>query len=184
MLVFSDKNDPKIVELLRRGAVGIIRTDTLYGVVGRADQQQTVERIYTIKERSEHKSPIVLVASYDQLFDTPVSEAMSLLNDTWPGKVSVILPAQAAPHWLTRGNDSVAYRMPAPLDLRRLLEATGPLIAPSANLEGEPPAMSIAQAQRYFGNTVDFYVDEGEVENETPSQLIRLKADGTVERLR
>lgn len=182
--VFSDIADPTIVDMLSSGKVGILRTDTLYGLVARADDESAVKRVYEIKERSEHKSPIVLLASIDDLYDKPTDRAIALINAQWPGPVSIIMDSVAAPTWIRRDNASVAYRVPDAPKLRQLLYQTGPLIAPSANPEGMPPAMTIAQAQDYFGADVDFYVDGGKVENPSPSKLIRLLPDGSLEQLR
>ncbi len=170
--------------MLREGGVAVLRTDTLYGVVARADNQTAVERVYEMKGRDGDKSPIVLVASVEQLYDQPSEVAGQFLSTVWPGKVSVILPSENAPQWIQRGNKSVAYRLPADEMLRALVEKTGPLIAPSANPQGEAPAMSVDQAVSYFGEVVDVYVDGGVVDDSSPSQLIRVNDDGTTERLR
>lgn len=173
----------EIIRLLREGAIGVIRTDTLYGIVGRADNEASVERIYEVKRRTPTKSPIILIHSVGQLFDTYDEAITTRLQELWPGKTSVILPSSMAPMWISRGNESVAYRLPDDQNLQELLKQTGPLIAPSANPEGKPPAVTIRQAQAYFGNEVDFYVDGGTVEDDTPSKLYRLQPDG-LERLR
>jgi L-threonylcarbamoyladenylate synthase len=174
----------KAAQLLKTGHIGVIRTDTLYGVVAQALDEQAVERVYQVKGRTPTKSPILLIASTDQLLDDYEPSELAHLAALWPGKNSVILPSQHGPAWLTRGNASIAYRIPADDRLRQLLEQTGPLIAPSANPEGMPPAMTIEQAKVYFGDTVDFYVDDGEVIDDTPSKLWRLQPNGELEQLR
>jgi L-threonylcarbamoyladenylate synthase len=55
-----------------------------------------------------------------------------------------------------------------------LLQRTGPLIAPSANFEGEPPASTIRAAKKYFGKKVDFYADAGRLVSR-PSTLIKME---------
>jgi L-threonylcarbamoyladenylate synthase len=184
MHVFTDKGNPVVRQLLLDGGVGILRTDTLYGIVAKADNQEAVDRVYRLKSRDESKSPIVLISSIDQIIDDIENTLTNRLKDIWPGSVSVILPSPDAPVWLRRDNNSVAYRLPADDKLCALVEKTGPLIAPSANPEGMPPAMNIEQAQQYFGEDVDFYIDEGEVISDTPSQLIRIDKNGDMERLR
>lgn len=181
---FTSLNNPEIVNLLKAGAIGVLRTDTLYGVVADANNEAAVQRVYKLKERSEHKSPIVLVSSKNQLFDDVSPEITSLLADIWPGPVSVIIPSTEAPLWIRRDNDSVAYRLPNSEELQQLVAQTGPLIAPSANLEGEQPAMTISKAVEYFGDQVDFYVDGGEVIDPHPSQLLLVASNGGVTRLR
>ncbi len=183
MTVFSNQRDDAIAALLVEGKIGVLRTDTLYGVIGRADSQAAVERIYEVKGRTPTKSPIVLISSVEELWDTYDAETLRRLGELWPGKNSVILPSTAAPAWITRGNGSVAYRVPGDEALRAFLKMTGPLAAPSANPEGEPPAMTIAEARAYFGDAVDFYVDGGEVTDSAPSKLYRLHQSG-LERLR
>lgn len=184
MRVLTDKHDQDAIRILADGGIGILRTDTLYGVVARADNEQAVERVYHLKSRNEAKSPIVLIGSTDQLYDEPGEVLKNVMHTMWPGKVSIIVPSVKAPNWLTRGNKSVAYRLPADEALRQLILRTGPLIAPSANPEGEMPAMNIREAIEYFGESVDFYIDEGQVTDDTPSQLLRLAENGKVERLR
>lgn len=169
---------------LKTGQIGVIRTDTLYGVVAAAHDVAAVERVYQVKGRTPSKSPIVLIASTAQLIDQYKPDVIAYIGDLWPGKNSIILPSPHGPEWLTRGNASIAYRVPADETLRMFLEKTGPLIAPSANPEGSPPACTIAEAWSYFGAMVDFYVDGGEVTNDTPSTLYRLHANGELERLR
>lgn len=184
MKVFSSVNDPEIVRILKSGGIGIIRTDTLYGLVGRADDRRAVQRIYDLKHRDEAKSPIVLIGLTSQVYDEPNEQAKRVIDGSWPGKISIILPSENAPEWIRRDNASVAYRLPDDVELRQLLRNVGPLVAPSANPEGEEPAMDIHQAAAYFGSGVDFYVDGGEVTDATPSQLIRVAPDGQTERLR
>lgn len=181
--VHTDVINDSIVTLLQKGGVGVLRTDTLYGIVACADNEAAVERVYTVKGRTPTKPPIILIASTDQLLHTYDDATLRRLEAFWPGKVSIILPAPDAPAWLVRSGDSLAYRMPDDEALRELLKRTGPLIAPSANPEGLPPAMSIHEAVAYFGEKVDFYVDGGVVEDDSPSRLYRL-LDGGMERLR
>lgn len=179
IMSFSDD----LVATLQAGSIAVVRTDTLYGVLCRADDEQAVARVYTLKHRDESKSPIVLIADQSQLYDIPHESMLPALDMMWPGPYSIILPGVQAPHWITRENGSVAYRIPARDDLRYLLKHTGPLIAPSANPEGQPPALTVQQAIDYFGDTVDIYVDGGEVSDTRPSTLLRF-ADNKFEKLR
>lgn len=184
MNVYQSVNDPEVVRLLQAGGVGILRTDTLYGVVASATNEVAVQRIYELKGRDETKSPIVLVSNQSQVFDAVSDEHERLLGDVWPGPVSVIIPSVDAPVWIRRDNDSVAYRLPKSSELQNLVDQTGPLIAPSANPQSLSPAMTIQQAVGYFGDKVDFYVDGGEVIDPSPSQILQITSSGEVKRLR
>lgn len=175
--------DDRLVGLLLSGGVAVIRTDTIYGIVAKADLRVAVERVYRIKGRTPTKSPIVLIARPEDMFDKYSQAELTGVAGLWPGKNSVIFPSMLAPEWIARGNGSVAYRLPADKALRRLLERTGPLIAPSANPEGLVPAMSVAEAERYFGSAVDRYVNGGRVVGGAPSRLFRSTDEG-LEQLR
>lgn len=177
-------SDPRVAAVLEAGGIVVARTDTLYGILARADDEAAVERVYAVKDRDDKKSPIVLVASIEQLFDPVTAQLHEVCRQKWPGPVSIIVPSMHAPVWLRRENNSVAYRIPDDDALRELLEHTGPLIAPSANPEGEPPAMTIDEAMAYFGEAIDVYIDGGRVADAHPSQLLRVDEHGTVERLR
>lgn len=170
----------KDIAVLSRGGIGVIATDTLYGVVGQALNQNTVERIYTVKKRTPSKPFIILVSKLDdlKLFHievTPVVLAASKRH--WPGPVSIILdcpdPAFA---YLHRGTQTLAFRLPNKPELTAALAQTGPLVAPSANPEGMTPAINVAAAKQYFGSEVDFY-SEGSV-NTRPSTIIKITPDG------
>lgn len=184
MKLFKSLSDSQLATILQDGGIGIIRTDTLYGVIADANNSGAVKRVYDLKDRTETKSPIVLVSEQSQLFDVVTESQQKLLSSVWPGPVSVILPSLHAPEWIRRGNGSVAYRMPSKEALLSLISRTGPLIAPSANPEASEPARSVEEAIKYFGDKVDFYVDEGIVVDTTPSRILRVLDDGSTERLR
>lgn len=183
MKYFTDRTDPGLVSELQAGAVGILRTDTLYGIVARAEDEAAVERVYAIRGRDREKACIVLVASVDDLFDEPHDEVKAFVKSHWPGPFSIALDSPSAPRYLRFHDGTIAYRIPEDEDLRMLLKMTGPLIAPSANPQGEMPAKSIDEAQDYFGGMVDFYADSGIVNNASPSQLWKM-IDGKMTRLR
>ena len=178
----------EIRSILRRGDIGVLLTDTIYGVVGSALSKKTVERIYKLKSRNERKPLIVLIASAGDLKKFGVKFAakeLQLARRLWREKpTSIILPAPGKKFaYLHRGTNSIAFRMPAfapasagkaRMPLLRLLRTTGPLVAPSANPEGKHPATTIKEAMTYFGGRVDFYMDGGRKKG-MPSRLIAFK---------
>lgn len=184
MIVFPDIFSPKLIDTITSGGVGVLLTDTLYGLVARADNEAAVERVYALKQRDATKPLIVLIADVSQMYDPLPAGVDETIDGRWPGKNSVIIPSPSAPAWLVRGTSGVAYRIPDSHNLRRLLRETGPLVAPSANTQGNPPARSIGEAQGYFGDAVDFYVDGGVAFENEPSNLFILTNAGDFEQLR
>ncbi|HVN26715.1 MAG TPA: L-threonylcarbamoyladenylate synthase [Candidatus Paceibacterota bacterium] len=176
-----------IAPMLQNGAIGVLPTDTLYGIVGSALDRTAVLRIYRVRRRNPKKPMIILVGSVRDLglFGIrPDAFMKKILKKSWPGPISVIapLPARSRFAYLHRGTKTLAFRMPKAAWLRSLLAKAGPLVAPSANLEGKPPAKTLSEAKRYFGDRVDFYVDAGR-RDAPPSTLIALR-DGAVTVLR
>lgn len=184
MQIVNSLTDPVVVSALQRGGIVVARTDTIYGILARASDEQAVEKVFAAKGRAHHKSPIVLISKQEQMFDTLPSKAYHHSLSCWPGKVTIATPCLNAPEWLKRGNNEFGYRLPDHPDLLTLIDQVGPLIAPSANPEGSTPAVNIDQAVAYFGDVVDVYVDGGEVTDNTPSQLLRVGEHGEIERLR
>jgi L-threonylcarbamoyladenylate synthase len=163
---------------LKKGGVGVMPTDTIYGIVGSALNKKTVERIYRLRKRNTKKPMIVLVSSQSdlRLFGATTTPAIKkLLKKLWPGKVSVIMPCPSKKFsYLHRGSGTIAFRLPKAAMVRGILKITGPLVAPSANFEGKPAARTIKEAKRYFKDRVDFYADAGRLVSQ-PSTLVTIK---------
>ena len=161
--------------LQQSGAVGVIPTDTLYGVVARASDEAAVQRLYQLKSR-EHKPGTIIAASIDQLVSLGIKRRyLTAVEQFWPGAVSVEIPHHIT--YLNQGTGRQAFRIPDDPELCKLLEKTGPLQTSSANLPGEKPAATVAEAKAYFGDTVDFYVDGGDLSGREPSTIIRVIDD-------
>ena len=85
----------KVSAYLRRGEVLACPTDTVYGLGCRADRDESVDRIYTIKRREKHKPLLVLVSSLamaEQFFEVD-DKQKKVLQEYWPGKESTQSPS-------------------------------------------------------------------------------------------
>ena len=188
-------NDPNLISILKTGKIAVMPTDTIYGIVARAEDKNVVERVYKIRQRAPAKPCIILIGDLAELekFSIKLSrEEKNRLKKYWsasssldgPGPVSIILDCLDDKFsYLHRGTKGLAFRIPASPELRNLLIHTGPLIAPSANVEGAEPAHNITEAKKYFGDLIDRYIDGGEITGK-PSKLIQLNRDGSVTVLR
>lgn len=170
--------DDAAAKLARTGAIGVIPTDTVYGVVARAADQAATERLYRLKSR-DNKPGTLIAASIDQLEELGIKRRyLKAVEQFWPGAVSVVIPVSDPKlAYLHQGKLSLAVRLPDQPDLQRLLAATGPLLTSSANQPGQPPAETVAAAKEYFGDKVDFYVDGGDLSGRQPSTVIRVLDD-------
>lgn len=177
----------KIIDQLKSGKVGVIPTDTIYGIVGSALNPEVVEKIYNLRKRSKNKPMIILISQLSDLekFEINLTETQKeLLKKVWPNPVSVVLPCASDNFkYLHRGTNTLAFRMPNDDDLLETLKVTEPLVAPSANFEGQKPSQTIDEAKRFFGDEVDFYINGGRIISK-PSTLIKLNEDGSTKILR
>ncbi len=179
----SSINDPMLLLALNQGAVGVMPTDTVFGIVARALDTEAVAKLYRLKHR-EGKPGTVIAANVEQLEALGIDAgSLARVKSLWPGSVSVVLPDHEALDYLDQGKQSLAVRVIAVPALQKLLEKTGPLLTSSANLPGESPAETVEEAYAYFGDDVDFYVATADWPLGTPSTIIRLN-DKTIEVLR
>lgn len=183
MLVTDSLHDPRLIDLLKNGAVGVIPTDTLYGLVCLASNRTAVQRLYAIKCR-EQKPGTVIAANIEQLVDLGIPKRyLTAVQQYWPHPISIVVPTAPALAYLDLGKMSLAVRIPEAIEITTLLQRVGPLLTSSANMPSEPPATSMEEARSYFGEKVDFYVDGGDLSSREPSTIIRV-LDDAVEVLR
>jgi L-threonylcarbamoyladenylate synthase len=172
-----DFTSDKLITNLASGQVGVLPTDTLYGLVCAAHNPEAVARLYALKSR-EQKPGTVIAASLEQLQELGLKRRyLTAVEQYWPASLSVIIPCGTELSYLHQGKWSLAVRIPDSPNLRAFLQKTGPLLTSSANAPGQPPALTIAQAQEYFGDNVDFYVDGGDLSGRAPSTIIRILDD-------
>jgi L-threonylcarbamoyladenylate synthase len=168
----------KVAESIKEGFLAVIPTDTIYGVVAPALNADVVETLYDVRGRNDKKPCIVLISSIEELdlFDIRLdSETKSILSKIWPNPVSVVLPCENDKFsYLHRGTKTLALRLPKKKKLLEFLKISGPIIAPSANPEGNPPAQNIKEAKKYFGGKILCYLS-GYI-SKKPSTIIKFES--------
>jgi L-threonylcarbamoyladenylate synthase len=173
--------DDEATAKLLAGGVGVMPTDTVYGIVARAHDQQAVKRFYALKQR-EHKPGTVIAASIEQLIDLGVEEKyLRRVEKLWPASLSVETPLGPNLAYLHQDTGRQGFRVVADERVRHILEQTGPLVTSSANQPDEPTANTVEEAFDYFGDSVDFYVDGGDLSGRAPSTIMGLMPNGQIE---
>jgi tRNA threonylcarbamoyl adenosine modification protein (Sua5/YciO/YrdC/YwlC family) len=186
MVILKSLHDPQLAPLYVTGAVGVIPTDTIYGLSASAHSPEAVDKLYKLKQR-EQKPGTVIAASVQQLRELGVArEYLDATAHLWPNPLSIELPVGVSLDYLGQGTGHCAFRVVADEEVRALLEQTGPLLTSSANHPGKSGANNIAEALAYFSDQVDFYVDGGERTGRPPSTVVRLRlpVDGTLDIIR
>lgn len=181
-IILNTLSDSRLAGLLRNGAIGVIPTDTIYGLTCRASDQSAVERLYQLKSR-DHKPGTIIAANVEQLVGLGIkARYLKAVEEFWPNPLSIEMLHSIV--YLHQDTGRQACRIvKGPANLLELLNVTGPLLTSSANQPGEKPADTITDAQNYFGDSIDFYVDGGNLSGKKPSTLIRI-VDDAVEVLR
>lgn len=163
-------------EAIRGGELVVLPTDTVYGVGADAFSPEAVDKLLTAKGRGRDKPSPVLVASVEDaeklaIFIPPVARA--LMEEYWPGALTIILPAREEIGWdLGETNGTVALRMPDNPIALELLRRTGPLAVSSANLTAQYPAATVEQASDQLGEKIAVYLDGGECGGGVPSTIV------------
>ena len=167
-------------DVLLRGGVAAIPTDTVYGFAALVHDEKAIERLYRIKERSQNKSIAVLLGDAIQAHEVAhefPAKAQRLADKYWPGALTIIIRKKTGlPADLT-SNDLVGLRIPDHEFTRDLIRLTGPLAVTSANISGQPPAKSIAEFTDELGDQLDIIIDGGPSRGGVPSSVINCDAD-------
>jgi L-threonylcarbamoyladenylate synthase len=177
----------ELTQHLRRGALVVYPTETLYGLGGDPFNTETIERVYKIKRRPRDMGLAVAVARIDDfelVADVP-DWAWTLIDQLEAVSVAFLLPKRLdVPKTLTGGRASVVVRaVHHPLAIA-LVEASGPIISTSANLHGHEPPRTMEEARAQLGDGVDYYIDSGEAPVQSPSTIIEPLPDGEIRILR
>ncbi|HSX53140.1 MAG TPA: L-threonylcarbamoyladenylate synthase [Patescibacteria group bacterium] len=182
--LFDSLNDKQLIQLLKDGAVGVLPTDTVYGLVCVASNPEAVERLYKLKNRYDRPGTLI-AANIDQLVELGFKRRyLKAVEQFWPGPVSVETPySESSGAYIRQTQPTIAVRIPADKKVIALLLQTGPLLTSSANAPEQPTSKTIEEAEVYFQDNVDFYVDGGDLKDRKSSTIIRI-VDDEIEVLR
>lgn len=171
-------------EVLRRGGLVAVPTETVYGLAARADSAEAVAGIYRAKGRPDFNPLIVHVPGLAQAEALAVFDyrARALAQAFWPGPLTLVLPLQpgaAVTPAVTAGLPTLALRCPAHPAMRGVLEATGlALAAPSANRSGGVSPTSAGHVADSLGGKVELILDGGTCPAGIESTIVALRDDG------
>lgn len=151
---------PVAVHALRHGGVIAYPTEAVWGVGCDPHDEAAVRRLLALKRRDWRKGVILIAADIAQLepyLRGLPAEKLATMRATWPGPHTWLVPDNgAAPHWITGGRPTLAVRVSAHPLVQALCRAYGgAIVSTSANPAGKPPARSINDVRRYFGNRLD-----------------------------
>jgi L-threonylcarbamoyladenylate synthase len=157
----------RAVELLRRGEVVALPTETVYGLAANALDAKAVLKIFQIKGRPANNPIIVHIASVEMtkrcVANWPAS-ADKLAKAFWPGPLTLVLPrAGEIPGIVTADGATVGVRWPShPFIQAVIRECDFPLAAPSANLSGCVSPTNAEHVRKQLSDKILLIVDGGQ----------------------
>ncbi|MBS4168074.1 L-threonylcarbamoyladenylate synthase [Parachlamydia sp. AcF125] len=154
----------KACELLSKGEVVGLPTETVYGLAASLSHPQAINRIFTLKNRPADNPLIIHLSHYQQVqtYADSLPPYFELLAEHfWPGPLTLVLPIRPStiPPNARAGLMTAAFRIPNHALTQEVIKKVGPLVMPSANLSGKPSATQVHRVEEDFG--VNFPVLDG-----------------------
>ncbi|MED5816528.1 L-threonylcarbamoyladenylate synthase [Mycolicibacterium sp. 050232] len=166
------------VSAVKGGRLVVMPTDTVYGIGADAFDSEAVGALLAAKGRGRNMPVGVFVGSWntiDGLVYSVPPAARELIRAFWPGALSLVVTQAPSLQWdLGDANGSVMLRMPLHPVAIELLREVGPMAQSSANVSGQPAAVTAAQAHEQLGDKVEVYLDGGPAEQQAASTIVDL----------
>lgn len=168
-------------DAVKSGRLVVLPTDTVYGIAADAFDNGAVANLLAAKGRGRDMPVGVLVGSWHTISGLVYSvpdAAHELIRAFWPGALSLVVQQAPSLQWdLGDARGTVMLRMPLQPVALDVLRAVGPMAVSSANVSGQPPATTAAEAQRQLGDRVDVYLDGGTSEQQAASTILDLTGE-------
>lgn len=176
-----------IIKTLKDGKLVIMPTDTIYGIIGDATNEDVINKVYEVKERPHDKPLLILVSNLSMLHELVTEipkETEKIIKKFWPGPLTILFKKSSkVSDTLTANSSLVAIRMPNDKRLLNIMNHLNrPLISTSANISSHNAITNPNQLEEKMKEKIDLIVDEGTVNNEA-STLITI-VNGKIEILR
>jgi L-threonylcarbamoyladenylate synthase len=175
------------VSLLLDGKLIVYPTDTIYALGVNALDIDSINRLFTVKERSFEKPIHVVVDSLEMADEYVIlnQAARQLAAKFLPGPLTMVLPKRAVvPDLLVSGRQTLGIRIPDNEVCLRLARKSGiPLTTTGANISGGGDSYTVDDVIRQLdsrADAVDLYLDQGRLDPTLPSTLIDLSSDSPV----
>ena len=151
-------------EILDNGGAVILPTETVYGLFAQAMNEAAVEHVYQLKRRPKDKAMNLNVADLETILafsKNQPSYLKTLYEAFLPGPLTIILQANdRVPAWINSGLSTIGFRIPNHPKTLELIQQTGPLIGPSANISGRESGKIFADIKTQFNNEVTGLADD------------------------
>ena len=157
----------QINEILNNDGVIAFVTDTVWGLGCLPTSEKAVQRIYDIKKR-EAKKPLILMSDdiyplFDYVKQPIQKQVQRLIKNHFPGALTLVVEkSENTPDYITSGMNTVGIRVPNNETFANICKSIdGRVLATtSANLSGDPAALTFEEAKAYIGDKVDLVIQD------------------------
>jgi L-threonylcarbamoyladenylate synthase len=179
------------LKVLRAGGTVLYPTDTIWGIGCDATSEEAVKKIYTIKEREDTKSMLILVDDAGRIpsyIDTMPEIAWDLIELT-DKPLTIIYPnaKNLAANLLVSGDKSIGIRVTNEIFTKKLIQLfKKPIVSTSANISGKISPANFSEIDEIIKSRVDYIVNyrRDDKEKQKPSSIIQLGTKGQVKIIR
>jgi len=156
----------KAAQIILQGGVIAFPTETFYGLAAEAGAEAALKKIFRAKGREEEKPLLLLVADpgwLQGLVQEVPPLAERLIQKFWPGPLTLVFEASSdLSRLLTAGTGKIGIRVSSHPVAQALVRAVGrPITGTSANLSGQPGALSAQAVFQSLGKNLDGILDGG-----------------------
>ncbi|VGQ38880.1 Sua5/YciO/YrdC/YwlC family protein [Streptococcus pyogenes] len=153
-----------LASIIESGDALVLPTETVYGLFAKALDEKAVNAVYDLKQRPRDKAMNLNVADFNSIlaFSKEQPRYLKKLYQAFlPGPLTIILKANdQVPYWINSGLSTVGFRLPSHPITAALIQKTGPLIGPSANLSGKASGRVFDHIMQDFDFKVFGYADD------------------------
>ena len=132
----------EIIDQLKNGDIVAIPTDTVIGFACNIYNEQSVKKIYKLKNRPQSQPLSIAVKNVSEIKKyasniTPVGE--KIIKTYFPGRVTIILKkSELVPNFVVSNTSYVGIRVPGDENILKILKNLDfPIVLTSANIHGQ-----------------------------------------------
>ncbi len=171
-------NKNKLINVLKKGNLAIIPTDTTYGIICDASNDDAVRKVFLTKKRDFTKPLIILASDMDMVkkYTKKISDLEEeIINKFWPGPLTILLHKNSLiSDLVTSSSPLVGIRIPKNKTLQEIIKGLdAPIVATSANISGEEVITDVSNIDKELIKNVNF-ICYGDKISSIPSTLIKV----------
>jgi len=167
----------KVSEIIKKGGLVVLPTDTVYGLACDATNPVAVAKVFFIKKRPVSQPLSIAVADFKHIYKyvgNITDSAKKLAKKFLPGPITLVLKKSSIiPDVVTSGRDDIGIRVPDCKIVLMLINALKkPIVIPSANLHKHPSPTTTQQALKQLAGKVDLILDGGKTKYGIESTIV------------